>query len=168
MLLGLDLHLNSDLCSLSPFIYWSSIFFFFNFFFSFFYLSCLHSLYFYAKSLDHVECDGAPNSKIGRQDSSQRDIHLKGFNGDWFGNFMIVYTGCVSIGWLVLLLVISLDYYGYVVSIARYYCIVWYRHSLYFSHFFFIGLVWKHALYIDLRIVSFKQQSLLCLVVFID
>lgn len=45
---------------------------------------------------------------------STNDIKLKGFVNDWLGLLMVFYTGIVSLAWLILLLVISLDYYGYV------------------------------------------------------
>ncbi|KAI8089682.1 uncharacterized protein BX664DRAFT_333638 [Halteromyces radiatus] len=47
-------------------------------------------------------------------------MRLKGFNNDWFGIFMILYTGVASVGWIIYLLVISLDYYGYVLENTPY------------------------------------------------
>ncbi|CAO3610518.1 unnamed protein product [Cunninghamella echinulata] len=59
--------------------------------------------------LESIILDSKTNEEL-----STKDIKLKGFINDWLGLAMVVYTGIVSFGWLILLLVICLDYYGYI------------------------------------------------------
>lgn len=46
---------------------------------------------------------------------------FKGYSNDYFGSALAIYMACVSVGWMIFLLVISLDYYGYV-SITKEKC----------------------------------------------
>lgn len=54
--------------------------------------------------------EAANDQKTGEASADK----FKGYSDDWFGYWMVLYCGIVSVGWMVFLLVISLDYYGYV------------------------------------------------------
>ncbi|KAI9268744.1 hypothetical protein BY458DRAFT_194057 [Sporodiniella umbellata] len=54
---------------------------------------------------------------IENQVDSNSEWIQTGYRKDWIGNFMIFYMTCLSIFWMIVLLVLSLDYYGYVSSV---------------------------------------------------
>ncbi|KAF7724794.1 hypothetical protein EC973_000751 [Apophysomyces ossiformis] len=54
----------------------------------------------------------------GKQSGSANDVILKGFQDDWAGYIMVAYVTVISVGWIVFLLMLSLDYYGYVKGTA--------------------------------------------------
>lgn len=44
----------------------------------------------------------------------EEELNQKGFKNDFFGFIMILYMSAISIFWTIILLVLCLDYYGYV------------------------------------------------------
>ncbi|KAI8379410.1 uncharacterized protein BYT42DRAFT_568700 [Radiomyces spectabilis] len=76
-------------------------------------------------------------SEVSEEDLSETLV-LKGYCNDWFGNLMVSYLTLASIGWTIFLLVISLDYYGYVNGIpyglfydsydlsSKAFCLIWF------------------------------------------
>lgn len=58
-------------------------------------------------------------SSVTEEEQGDHDeLSQKGFKRDTIGNIMIVYMGIISIFWIVILLLLSLDYYGYVSNVA--------------------------------------------------
>ncbi|OBZ88831.1 putative cation-transporting ATPase 13A3 [Choanephora cucurbitarum] len=59
-----------------------------------------------------------PMAIMEKDQHSEEEMPLqqKGFRSDIFGGFMMIYVAFISVVWVVILLIISLDYYGYVVQ----------------------------------------------------
>lgn len=58
---------------------------------------------------EQVEVD----SSIGEENNDD-ELKQRGFKRNRIGNMMIIYMGIISLFWIVILLLLSLDYYGYV------------------------------------------------------
>lgn len=52
-----------------------------------------------------------------RNQEEEEQLYQKGFKNTFMGSMMILYMAVISVFWIILLLVLCLDYYGYVVII---------------------------------------------------
>ncbi|KAI8990020.1 hypothetical protein BDB01DRAFT_490405 [Pilobolus umbonatus] len=46
--------------------------------------------------------------------SHDDELYLRGYKNDWFGYLMVFYISFISLMWMVMLMIITLDYYGHV------------------------------------------------------
>ncbi|KAG0192904.1 hypothetical protein DFQ28_007247 [Apophysomyces sp. BC1034] len=119
----------------------------------------------------------------GEKSGFTDDVNLKGFRDDWLGYVMVGYMSTVSVGWIVFLLVLSLDYYGYVNGVAfsltyesynlssKAFCVLWFLATSWYlainlvrtklRNFFRLRQTLEHAQYVQIE----KERQVLQMLV---